>query len=111
MARLNYVELPVASVAGEVDFYREALGWEFTAYGPDYAACEQDPCQLGLNGVEGERSASILPVIEVGDLEATLAAVTTAGGTITRAIFAFPGGRRFHFRDPAGLELAAYQVA
>jgi predicted enzyme related to lactoylglutathione lyase len=49
-------------------------------------------------------------VIEVDDLEATEASVTAAGGTITLPIFAFPGGRRFHFRDPAGHELAAMQV-
>ena len=34
------------------------------------------------------------------------AAVTAAGGTIVRPIFAFPGGRRFQFLDPAGNELA-----
>jgi predicted enzyme related to lactoylglutathione lyase len=52
----------------------------------------------------------LLPVIDVEDLEETLARVTAAGGTVTHSIFAFPGGRRFHFRDPAGHELAAMQV-
>ena len=50
-----------------------------------------------------------LPVIEVADLEATLIAVTAAGAEITKAIFSFPGGRRFQFRDPSGNELAAMQ--
>ena len=36
-----------------------------------------------------------------------LAAVEGAGGRIVRPIFAFPGGRRFHFLDPSGNELAA----
>ncbi len=49
-----------------------------------------------------------LAVIQVDDLEATLAAVTAAGGTITQPIFAFPGGRRFHFRDPNGNELGVF---
>jgi predicted enzyme related to lactoylglutathione lyase len=31
-----------------------------------------------------------------------------AGGEVTVPIFAFPGGRRFHFRDPAGNELGAF---
>ena len=51
-----------------------------------------------------------LPVIDVEDLEATLAAVQKAGATITKPIFSFPGGRRFHFRDPSGNELAAWKA-
>jgi predicted enzyme related to lactoylglutathione lyase len=35
--------------------------------------------------------------------------VTAAGGTITVPIFSYPGGRRFHFADPAGNELAVMQ--
>jgi len=45
----------------------------------------------------------------VADLEMAEAAVQAAGGEITLAIFAFPGGRRFHFRDVAGHELAVMQ--
>jgi len=41
-------------------------------------------------------------------LERTLDAVTAAGGEIVRPIFSFPGGRRFHFTDPAGNELAVW---
>jgi uncharacterized protein len=58
-----------------------------------------------------EHSAAALPVVEVTDLDATLAAVEQAGGEITRPIFDFPGGRRFHFRDLDGHELAAMQPA
>ena len=108
MAVLNYLELPVDSVADAAQFYRKAFGWQFTDYGPDYAACEEGACQIGLNGGGDHRSAAILPVIEVTDLEAARDAVLAAGGALTREIFAFPGGRRFHFRDPGGLELAAY---
>jgi predicted enzyme related to lactoylglutathione lyase len=35
-------------------------------------------------------------------------AVTAAGGEIVKPIFAFPGGRRFHFREPGGNELAVW---
>ena len=34
-----------------------------------------------------------------------------AGGQITRPIFAFPGGRRFHFTDPDGYELGIGRLA
>jgi hypothetical protein len=43
----------------------------------------------------------------VGQVEAdedALARVEAAGGEITAPVFEFPGGRRFHFRDPAGNE-------
>ena len=45
------------------------------------------------------------------DLDATLAAVRSAGGEITKPPFAFPGGRRFHFSDPSGNELAVWSAA
>jgi predicted enzyme related to lactoylglutathione lyase len=33
------------------------------------------------------------------------------GGAVRREIFPFPGGRRFHFADPAGNELAVWGPA
>ena len=108
MARLNYVELPVASTGAAKGFYGAAFGWTFTDYGPDYAALEGAATEVGLNGTEGERSVRILPVIEVDDIEVARAAVLAAGGSISRDIFAYPGGRRFHFLDPDGLELGIY---
>ena len=107
MSRLNYLELPVNDVAGQKAFYTAAFGWAFTDFGPDYAAMTSGDVDVGLNGDVEQRTAALLPVIQVDDLEATLAAVEAAGGSVTLPIFAFPGGRRFHFRDPAGHELAA----
>ena len=107
MARLNYLELPVRDVAGTKAFYEGVFGWSFAQFGPDYAATTSGDVDVGLNGEEEGASAALLPVIEVDDLEGTLAAVTAAGGIVTVPIFAFPGGRRFHFRDPQGHELAA----
>jgi predicted enzyme related to lactoylglutathione lyase len=34
--------------------------------------------------------------------------IQAAGGAIVKEIFSFPGGRRFHFTDPAGNELAVW---
>ena len=36
-------------------------------------------------------------------------AMRAAGAVVARPIFAFPGGRRFHFIDPGGNELAVWQ--
>lgn len=108
-ARIDYVELPSAT-AHELTraFYAKAFGWAFTDYGPDYAATTTADVDVGLNGQPQEALSAPLPVVRVDDLEAAFDAVTKAGGTIAKPIFAFPGGRRFHFIDPAGSELAVW---
>jgi hypothetical protein len=107
MGRLNYVELPVRDVAAARSFYEAAFGWTMTEFAPTYAATLTGDTDVGLQGDAAEATEAPLPVIEVADLEATLAAVEQAGGTIVRPIFAFPGGRRFHFLDPSRNEVAA----
>ncbi len=109
MARIDYVELPSVT-AHELTrgFYAKAFGWEFTDYGPDYAATTNGEVDVGLNGQPGEALAVPLPVIRVEDLEAAFDSVVKAGGTIAKDIFSFPGGRRFHFIDPSGSELAVW---
>ena len=107
MSRLNYVELPVRDVAAAKAFYEAAFGWTMTAFGPTYAATLTGDTDVGLQGDPAEATEAPLPVIEVDDLEAALAAVEQAGGTLTRPIFTFPGGRRFQFLDPSGNEIAA----
>jgi len=107
MARLNYVEFPVSDVAAAKAFYEAAFGWTLTAFGPSYAATTTGDSDIGLQGDAAEATKAPLPVIEVDDLDAALDAVRAAGGAIVRPIFAFPGGRRFHFTDPSGNEAAA----
>ena len=109
MARLAYLELPVADTGPGKAFYAAAFGWTFTDYGPTYAAA--DAAGIGMQADAAQQTAAPLPVIAVDDLDASFAAATAAGAAITQPIFAFPGGRRFHFRDPDGHELAAMQVA
>ena len=106
-ARLNYLELPVADLPAAKRFYAAAFGWALADFGPTYAATTTGDTDIGLQADAAEATAQPLPVVEVDDLEACVAAVTRAGGTVTKPTFAFPGGRRFHFRDPAGHELAA----
>lgn len=105
MAKITYLELPVADAAAATAFYAEAFGWTFADYGPTYAATDA----LGLQADPAEKSALPLSVIEVGDIDAAMTAVERAGGVISCPIFAFPGGRRFHFRDRDGHELAVMQ--
>ena len=111
MARIDYVELPSVT-AHELTraFYAKAFGWAFTDYGPDYSATTTGDVDLGLDGQHESALSAPLPVIRVDDLEAALDAVTKAGGVLAKPIFAFPGGRRFHFIDPSGSELAVWQA-
>jgi hypothetical protein len=111
MARLNYLELPVADTARAKAFYAAAFGWSFVDFGPDYAATTSGDTDIGFQADAAERTSAALPVIDVDDLEAALAAVEAAGGVVTKPAFAFPGSRRFHFRDPDGHELAAVEAA
>lgn len=106
MARLNYVELPVSATGEAKRFYGEVFDWAFADYGTDYAATTSGDVDVGLDAGDDAVTA-LLPVVQVEDLEATVERVEAAGGNVTRPIFAFPGGRRFHFRDPHGNELAA----
>ncbi|EKF19849.1 VOC family protein [Nitratireductor pacificus] len=107
--KLDYIEMTAG--AGRIDsvkaFYARAFSWSFTDYGPSYAAFSE-----GLDGgfddsAEAARKPP-LPVLYSAELEATAQAVEEAGGTIVKPIFTFPGGRRFHFTDPAGNELAVW---
>jgi uncharacterized protein len=114
---IDYIELPVEDVAAAKAFYAQAFGWSFTDYGPEYAGI-QHPTEAGeevggLNGagVDGPRGEGPLVQLYSDDLEASVAAVEQAGGTITVPPFGFPGGRRFHFTDPAGNQLGIWTAA
>ncbi|QIG80348.1 VOC family protein [Stakelama tenebrarum] len=108
MARLNYLELPVGDVPRLKQFYGSAFGWQFADFGPTYAATTTGDVDLGLEGDAENGVAKMLPVIEVESLEEARDRVVAAGGTVTVPIFGFPGGRRFHFRDPQGHELGVW---
>jgi predicted enzyme related to lactoylglutathione lyase len=107
--RICFIELPARAIAPAKTFYAAAFGFDMTDFGPTYACTMSGDVDLGLQADAAEAARAPLPVIQVESLEATEAAVRSAGGLVTKAIFSFPGGRRFHFRDPAGNELAAMQ--
>ncbi|WP_246604816.1 VOC family protein [Aquisediminimonas sediminicola] len=108
LARIAYLELQVGDAGESRTFFEAAFGWTLTSFGPDYAATLGAGTDLGLDASGVDAGKPPLAGIEVVDLEAALAAVEKAGGRISRPIFAFPGGRRFHFREPGGNELAVF---
>lgn len=105
--KLDYLELPSGSTGASKRFYGEAFGWTFVDYGPTYAAFDQG-LDGGFDADPAERPRAPLPVLYAHDLETMLKTVEAAGGLIVRPIFTFPGGRRFHFKDPDGTELAVW---
>lgn len=90
------------------DFYVRVFGWKFTDYGPDYASFEDGRLAGGFWKADKVAGGGPLIVIYAVDLAAMEAKVRAAGGAIVKAVFSFPGGRRFHFADPSGNELAVW---
>lgn len=109
--KINYVEYPSRNLEATKAFFQTAFGWSFLDYGPEYAAFSDQ----GLDGgfFQSEMAASTdngsaLIVFYSAQLEETQAKITAAGGQIVKPIFAFPGGRRFHFTEPGGNEFAVW---
>jgi predicted enzyme related to lactoylglutathione lyase len=87
------------------------FGWALTGFGPSYACTMTGDVDVGLQADMAEAPRAPLPVIQVDDLEEMVEKVIDAGGEIVKPVFSFPGGRRFHFTDPNGNELAVMQAA
>ena len=107
MAQIDYIELPGSHLAATKAFYEATFGWSFADFGPDYSATEGGLVDVGLDASATAVKVP-LPVIRVSNLERAADAVIAAGGIISVPAFGFPGGRRFHFKDPSGNELAAW---
>lgn len=105
--RIDYVEFNVQSIAAAKAFYGQAFGWTFQDYGPDYCEFRDGRLTGGFSHAEPMPGGTLI-ILYSQDLEASQAAVEAAGGTMAKAIFSFPGGRRFHFRDRDGYELAVW---
>jgi predicted enzyme related to lactoylglutathione lyase len=105
---LDYIELPGSDIPATKKFYGSVFGWSFTDYGPDYVAFD---CAGRTGGFNSERrvveAGGPLVVLFADDLDAMEAKVSAAGAEILLR-HEFPGGRRFHFRDPNGNEVAVW---
>jgi predicted enzyme related to lactoylglutathione lyase len=112
--QIDYIEFPATNLEATKQFYMEVFGWRFQDYGPEYTSFVDGRLAGGFNcgaipaGAGGEKVRGVLIVIYADSLEETYKKVKEAGGNIVREIFGFPGGRRFHFSDPSGNELAVW---
>jgi uncharacterized protein len=110
---INYVEYPAKDIEATKQFFSTAFGWSFVDYGPDYTAFSNQGLHGGFFRSEqcsSTENGGALIVLLSQDLEATEAKVKKAGGIICKEIFSFPGGRRFHFIEPSGNELAVWSI-
>ncbi len=105
---IDYVELASRDIGATKAFLTKAFGWTFTDYGPEYQAFANAGIEGGVfqNAEDGLKAP--LVILRAEDLAEAEKAVKLAGGVITQPPFSFPGGRRFHFREPGGNEMAVW---
>ncbi len=111
---LDYVELGSTDLSATCGFYEQVFGWTFTRYGPAYAGIQASDGSGEVGGIDGSvvpQPGGPLVLLYSNDLDATLAAVRNAGGSIDVEPYEFPGGRRFHFSDPTGNALGVWSSA
>jgi predicted enzyme related to lactoylglutathione lyase len=106
--RIDYIEFPAADIAATKRFYEDVFAWAFTDYGPDYTSFVDGRIAGGFTKETQVRPPGPLVVIYAEDLAAVQEKIQAANGKIVKPAFEFPGGRRFHFTDPGGNELAVW---
>ena len=109
--KINYVEYPAIDLNATKKFFITAFNWEFQDYGPEYSAFSNEGLDGGFyksNLKSNSDEGGALIVFYSNNLEETQSKVEKAGGKIVKAIFSFPGGRRFHFCEPSGNEFAVW---
>ena len=107
--RIEYVEIPVTDPARARDFFAALYGWQFESWGEDYISFNDGRLNGGFcRAEEAAPATGVLIVFFSENLERDFERVKELGATISKDIFLFPGGRRFHFADPVGTEYAIY---
>ncbi len=105
---IHYIELYTTDIPAIKEFYSKAFGWRFIDYGQSYVAFEDAGISGGFELVVGPIVNGTLVVLYHEDLEGIRDTLISMGAPIAQDIFSFPGGRRFHFHDPVGNELAIW---
>jgi predicted enzyme related to lactoylglutathione lyase len=106
--QIDYVEFHMTDVQDAKRFYSDVFGWTFQDYGDDYASFNCGNLTGGFAKADAVQRGGALIVLYAKDLSEIQQRITTAGGQIVREPYPFPGGRRFHFTDPSGNELAVW---
>jgi len=105
---INYIEFKTKDIQKTKDFYSRVFHWSFTDYGPNYISFSESGIAGGFEHTGSEITNGVLVVLYHKNLENLKKTIIENGGLISRDIFTFPGGKRFHFFDPSGNELAVW---
>jgi len=105
---INYVEFKAKDLEEIKEFYTASFDWAFIDYGPTYIAFSDSGIEGGFEKTDGEIINGVLVVLYHKDLDFLKNKIVKSNGEISKDIFSFPGGRRFHFMDPSGNELAVW---
>jgi predicted enzyme related to lactoylglutathione lyase len=105
---ISYIEFKAKDIEATKAFYTAVFGWYFKDYGPDYTSFSGSGVSGGFEKSDGDIIQGVLIVLYHDNLKFVKEQVLEYGGKITREIFMFPGGKRFHFQDPSGNELAVW---
>ena len=111
MYRIDYFELAVADGEASRAFFGQAFGWTFKSYGPTYTEITDAGVLGGITSSADDHGTPLQIGIRTDDIVAAERAVRDAGGIVTRGPYDFPGGKRFHFREPGGNEMLVYMEA
>ncbi|AUJ12241.1 glyoxalase/bleomycin resistance/extradiol dioxygenase family protein [Xanthomonas oryzae pv. oryzae] len=108
--RIDYVEFASVDPDASRAFFETGFGWQCQAYGPDYLAFHDGRLDGGFSRAAAPAPAEGGPlvVLYADDLAPVLERVRVAGGEIVKPVFGFPGGSRFHFREPGGTTLGVW---
>ncbi|WP_087688342.1 VOC family protein [Pandoraea sp. PE-S2R-1] len=106
--QIDNIEFNVSDIARSKTFYGDVFGWTFTDYGPAYTEFTDGRLTGGFTTGEAVRPGGPLIILYADDLVETQRRIEAAGARVSRPAFEFPGGRRFHFIDPDGYELAVW---
>ena len=109
-SKIDNIEFNVTSIERSKAFYGEAFGWTFVDYGPSYTEFSDGRLTGGFTTGEPVRPGGPLVILYSDDLEKAQRVLISAGATISRKKFSFPGGQRFHFIDLDGYELAVWSA-
>lgn len=109
--KINYLEIPVKDINKTKDFFSKVFSWEFVDYGDEYTCFTNGGIDGGFYKFDKNFSVSTgapLIVLYGDNLKDSIEVIKKCGGEIVKDIFAFPGGKRFHFTDPNGNEYALW---
>jgi predicted enzyme related to lactoylglutathione lyase len=108
--QIDNIEFNVRDIERSKAFYEAAFGWTYTDFGPSYTEFTDGRLKGGFTTGEEIRPGGPLVILYADGLGLVQQRLEDAGATITRPVFAFPGGRRFHFKDLDGYELAVWSA-